>query len=406
MSASAEVHDPSVTGPLSGIRVADISNFLAGPTAAMWLGDFGADVVKLEHPRGDGQRDWGRKKDGNPLFFKVVARNKRCSTLDLSAPAGQEIFRRVVKHMDVVVENFRPGTMAKWGIGPSTLLEINPRLIILSISAYGQNGPYALRPGLGTLAEALSGYAHITGQQDGPPTLPAFGLADSIAGLTGAFAVLAALRYRDQTGIGQHIDTSLFEPLMTLLGPQFIEYDQLGVIAGRLGSRLPFSAPRNLYKTKDDLWLAMSSTAQSIYERTMKVIGKPELITDPRFATNAARSQNVEDLDAEIGEWVSQHTLNEAMSVLVPAGAAAAPVYDFAQIFEDEHIKARESLTLVSDPDLGEVRMQNVTPRMTRSPGQIRFTGRHLGEDNEEFYLGTCGMDAEEYEQLRQDKVI
>ena len=235
-------------GALKGIRVLDLGQFMAGPMAAMWLADFGADVIKVEHPRGDGFRSWGLTKDGAPLFWKMLSRNKHCATLNLGSAKGQDLLREMVKKSDVLIENFTPGTMKKWGLDYESLSAINPRLIMLSISAYGQSGPYSSRPGFGTLAEALSGYAHITGQADGPPTLPGFGLADGMAGLNGAFGILLALQYRHVSGFGQHIDTSLCEPLITLLGPQVVEYDALGVIQERRGSRLPFSAPRNVYR--------------------------------------------------------------------------------------------------------------------------------------------------------------
>ena len=271
---------------LGDLRVLDVSNFMAGPTAAMYLADFGADVIKVEHPRGDGFRHWGRTRDGDPLFWKILSRNKRCITLNMSKPEGQALLRELVKVSDVVVENFTPGVMAKWGLGYADLAAVNPRLVMLSISAYGQSGPYSLRPGFGTLAEAMSGFAHINGQADGPPTLPSFGLADGLAGLNGAFGVLAAINFRHQSGVGQHVDTSLYEPLLTLLGPQVIEYDQLDVVQSRLGSRLPFSAPRNVYPTRDGKYLSMSSSAQSVFERTMHAIGRPELIDDERFIDN------------------------------------------------------------------------------------------------------------------------
>lgn len=391
---------------LEGIRVLDVSNFLAGPTAGQWLGDFGAEVIKLEHKRGDGQREWGNRKDGVPLYFKMIGRNKKCATLNLSNPEGQDLFRKLVVSADIVVENFRPGTMAGWGLGYEDLKKINQKLVVLSISAYGQDGPYAERPGLGTLAEAMSGYADITGQEAGPPTLPGFGLADSLAGITGAFAILAALQHRSRTGEGQYIDVSLYEPLMSVLGPLFLDFDQLGVKPTRLGSRLPFSAPRNVYLTKDNRWLAMSSTAPSIYDRTMRVLGLAHMIEDERFATNAARSINVKELDEAIGAWVARHTLAEAMEILVEADAAAAPVYSVDQIFEDPQVQYRESIVEVADPDLGKVRMQNIPVRMSRTPPKIRFSGRAIGADTDAVYSELGGLSADEIAGLKQRNVI
>lgn len=391
---------------LAGIRVLDLGNFMAGPMAATWLGDFGAEVIKVEHPRGDGVRHWGQTKKGDPLYWKMLSRNKRCITLNLGKPEGQKLLRDLVAKSDVLIENFTPGTMSRWNVGYEHLSEVNPRLVMLSISAYGQTGPYSLRPGFGTLAEAMSGFAYINGEPDGPPILPSFGLADGIAGLNGAFGVLAALRYRDHHGVGQHVDIALYEPLLTVLGPQVIEYDQLGIVQERLGSRLPFSAPRNTYVTKDGKWLSMSSSAQSVFERTMHAIGKPELITDERFLDNRKRGVNVEALDEEIGAWCRRHTMQEAMEILVKHEAAAAPVYSVADVVADPHFTARGSVVAVEDANLGPVRMQAPFPRLSRSPGRIRSTGPKLGEHNREVYESLLGLGDADLEQLNRQGVI
>jgi crotonobetainyl-CoA:carnitine CoA-transferase CaiB-like acyl-CoA transferase len=393
-------------GALSGLRVLDISNFMAGPTAAMYLGDFGAEIIKIEHPMGDGFRHWGRTKDGEPLFWKILSRNKRCITLNLSKPRGQELFLEMVKQCDIVVENFTPGVMARWNISYDELAAINPGVVMLSISAFGQTGPYSLRPGFGTLAEAMSGFAHINGQEDGPPTLPSFGLADGLAGLNGAFGVLAAIIRRNLDGMGQHVDTSLCEPLITLLGPQVIEYDQLGVVQNRLGSRLPFSAPRNVYPTKDSQYLSMSCSAQSVFERTMHAIGRPELIKDERFLDNRKRGINVAKLDKIIGAWTLLHTVDEAMEIMLDAEAAAAPIYTVADVVADEHFIARKSLASVQDKKLGTLRMQAPTPRLSRTPGEVKFPGPGLGEHNEEVYSEMLGLNAMQLDDLRANKII
>ena len=393
-------------GALDGLRVLDVSNFMAGPTAAMYLGDFGADVIKIEHPRGDGFRHWGRTREGDPLFWKILSRNKRCITLNMSKPEGQAILRDLVRISDIVVENFTPGVMAKWHLAYEDLAAVNPRLVMLSISAYGQSGPYSLRPGFGTLAEAMSGFAHINGQVDGPPTLPAFGLADGLAGLNGAYGVLAAIISRQTTGVGQHVDTSLYEPLLTLLGPQVIEYDQLDVVQNRNGSRLPFSAPRNVYLTKDGKYLSMSSSAQSVFERTMHAIGRPELIADVRFLENRVRGTNVEALDAIIGDWVIERTAAEAMAILVANEAAAMPVYSVADVVADEHVKSRASIATVDDPKLGKLRMQAPTPHLSRTPGEVRFPGPGLGEHNREVYAELLGKSERDLDTLRAAGII
>jgi formyl-CoA transferase len=393
-------------GALSGVRVLDLGNFMAGPMAAMWLGDFGADVIKVEHPRGDGFRHWGRTRNGVPLFWKMLSRNKRCVTLNLSSPKGRELLLALVRESDVLIENFTPGTMDKWKLGYDELSKVNPGLIMLSISAYGQTGPYSKRPGFGTLAEALSGYAHITGQPDGPPTLPGYGLADGTTALNGAFGVLLALHARSRTGLGQHIDASLCEPLITALGPQVVEYDQLGVVQGRLGSRLPFSAPRNVYLTSDDKWLSMSSSSQGVFERTMQAIGRPDLIADERFIDNRKRGENVEALDEIIAAWIRQHTVGEAMEIFVAHEAAAAPVYSVADLLEDPHFRARNTIVSIEDQDLGPLRMQAPTPRLSKTPGEVKFTGPHLGEHNHDIYVGFLGMSEDEFAALKSEGTI
>jgi formyl-CoA transferase len=398
--------DQPTAAALAGVRVLDLGNYMAGPMAATWLGDFGAEVIKVEHPRGDGVRHWGQTKNGDPLYWKMLARNKRCITLNLGKPEGQRLLCDLVAKSDVLIENFTPGTMDRWNVGYRQLSEVNPRLVMLSISAYGQTGPYSLRPGFGTLAEAMSGFAYINGEPDGPPVLPSFGLADGIAGLNGAFGVLAALRYRDVHGVGQHVDTALYEPLLTVLGPQVIEFDQLGIVQERLGSRLPFSAPRNVYRTKDGRWLSMSSSAQSVFERTMHAIGKPALIYDERFLDNRKRGVNWQALDEEIAEWCRRHTMEDAMAILVKNEAAAAPVYSVAEVVTDPHFTARGSIVAVDDPKLGPVKMQAPSPRLSRSPGKITSAGPSLGEHNRAVYGALLGLGDEELGRLERQGII
>jgi crotonobetainyl-CoA:carnitine CoA-transferase CaiB-like acyl-CoA transferase len=397
----------TATGPLSDVRVLDIASFMAAPMAAMWLGDFGADVIKVEHPTGDNIRTWGSAKDGVPLFWKMVGRNKRSMTLDLHHAEGQELLRRLATKVDVIVENFRPGTLARWNVPVESLLELNPRLVVLSISAFGQTGPNSPRPGFGTLAEAISGYAHVTGEPDGPPTLPSFGLADSITGLCGAYAVMVALHERDTTsGLGQHIDLAIYEPLMVMLGHIFVEYDQLGVVAQRLGSRLPFASPRNVFQTSDGRWVAMSCSGQSIFERSCRAIGRDELIDDPRFGDNRQRTEHADEIDKIFQEWIGAHPQEEMLEVFTRAGAAAAPVYDVKDAFEDEHFTARDNLTAVSDEELGQIRMQNVTPKLSRTPGAIRHAGPRLGEHTEIVLREWLGMSPAEVKELGAKGVI
>lgn len=394
-------------GPLSDVRVLDIASFMAAPMAAMWLGDFGADVVKVEHPDGDPIRSWGNHKDGVPLFWKMVGRNKRSIAIDLHEERGQELLLDLCTVADVVVENFRPGTLDRWNIGFDRMRERNPGLVLLSVSAFGQTGPYSPRAGFGTLAEAMSGFADITGQVDGPPTLPSFALADSITGLAGAYAVLVALHERAAgSGEGQHIDVALYEPILTVLSHIFVDYDQIGHVAQRLGSRLPLAAPRNVFRTSDDTWVAMSCSAQSVFERACAAIGREDLVHDERFATNRNRIEHVDEIEEYFAEWIGSKSQDEVLQRLTDAGAAVAPIYTVAEVFEDPHFQARENLVEVPDAELGTVRMQNVTPKLSRTPGSIRHAGPRTGEHADEVLCDWLGLGVDAVERLRSDGVI
>ncbi len=393
-------------GALAGLRVLDVSNFMAGPTAAMYLGDFGAEVIKVEHPRGDGFRHWGRTRDGEPLFWKMLSRNKRCITLDMGQPAGAELLRELVRVSDVLVENFTPGVMARWGLGYAQLAEINPRLIMLSISCFGQTGPYAQRPGFGTLAEAMSGYAHISGQPDGPPTLPSFGLADGLAGLNGAFGVLAALNHRHLHGVGQHVEASLLEPLLTLLGPQVIEYDQLGVVQNRLGSRLPFSAPRNVYPTRDGRYLSMSSSAQSVFERTMQAIGRPELVADERYATNSARVANREELVAILQELLLTKDADDWIAACDAANIPSGKINTIEQVFAHPQTLARDMLVEIEHPTAGLLKLAGIPFAMSETPAKVRLAPPTLGQHTDEVLRERLGYGQDAIDDLRRDGII
>lgn len=392
---------------LAGLRVLDIATMAAAPWAATYLAELGADVIKVEAPGvGDHQRRWGTPKHGSGLFWKSIGRNKRSVTLSLSKPSGAALFKRLAAEADVVIENFRPGTLERWGIGYETLKALNPRLIMLRVTGFGQTGPYASRPGFGTLAESLTGFAALTGQPDGPPTLPNMPLADGVAGITGAFAVMVALYWRDaRGGQGQMIDLSLCEPLLRLIEPSLLDYDQFGVVRGRIGNRSDHVAPRNSYQCGDGKWLSISASAQSIFERLMDAIGRPELREDPRFAVNMARVAHVEELDAIIGGWMCERTRADALAELDRAQVAAAPIYEVPEIFADPHFQARQSLTPVEDPDLGSITLVNVAARFSETPGQITRTGPALGEHNAEVY-GALGLDDDELETLRRDGAI
>ncbi len=393
------------TPALEGIRVLDVATLFAGPLAATFLADFGADVLKIEHPRGDPSRSHGHAKDGIGLWWKMLARNKKAITLYLGSTAGQEIFRELVKDADVVIENFRPGTLERWGLGYEQLSAINPRLILARVTGFGQIGPYAHRPGFGTLAEAMSGFAFMTGQPDGPPTLPPFGLADGIAALTAAYAVMVALRARDASGRGQVVDLAIIEPILTVLGGQPTVYDQLGIIQQRTGNRSSNNAPRNTYRAADGKWLAVSTSAQSIAERVLRLVGRPELIEEPWFATGIGRAQHADILDQAVGDWIAVRNSAEVIAAFEAAEAAVAPIYDVADLSADPQYKALGSLIQVPDQDFGPLAMQNVLFRLSETPGSIESTGPHLGEHNDEVF-GRLGIEADRREQLARDGVI
>jgi crotonobetainyl-CoA:carnitine CoA-transferase CaiB-like acyl-CoA transferase len=394
--------------PLDGLRVIDVSTILAGPLCCQILGDFGADVIKIEHPRiGDSMRGHGWQKDGTPLWWKEVSRNKRTVGLDLGVPKGAEAFARIAASADVVVENFRPGTLERWGLGPGELRAANPGLVLVRLTGFGQTGPYAHRPGFGTLAEAMSGFANLTGSADGPPTLPAFGLADSICGIAASAAVMMALWHRDvHGGDGQVIDISILEPIMTAVGPGPTVYDQLGVIEERHGNQSANNAPRNTYRTSDGSWVAVSTSAQKIAEKVLRLVGHPEVITEPWFASGRGRVQHAESLDAMVGAWIGARTRAEVLAAFEEVGAAVAPIYNARDIVEDPHIRQTEMITEVADPDLGRMLMHNVMWRMSATPGQIRFSGRGPGADTDSVLIDELGYDPAEVAGLREQGVV
>jgi crotonobetainyl-CoA:carnitine CoA-transferase CaiB-like acyl-CoA transferase len=393
-------------GPLEGVRVLDVSTILAGPLACQILGDYGADVIKVEHPTaGDSMRGHGPVKDGIPLWWKEISRNKRGVAINLSDPDGAQVLLALARGADVLVENFRPGTLERWGIGPDVLLEANPRLVVVRVTGFGQTGPYASRAGFGTLAEAMSGFAHLTGEADGPPTLPAFGLADSIAGIAASSAVSMALYAREQTGRGQVIDLSLLAPIMTAVGPGPTQYQQTGVVPQRHGNRSVNNSPRNTYRTRDDHWLAISTSAQVIAERVLTLVGHPEVVAEPWFRSGRERAEHADVLDELVGSWVGHRTRAEVVEAFAQAGAAVAPVYSARDIIEDEHVRATGMVTYVEDDDLGRLAMHDVLWGMSDTPGGIRFTGRPLGADTDAV-LEDAGLDAARIADLRDRKVI
>ncbi|MFJ9816293.1 CaiB/BaiF CoA transferase family protein [Streptomyces sp. NPDC101151] len=391
---------------LDGLRVLDLATLFAGPMAATLLGDFGAEVIKVEHPgRPDPSRGHGPAKQGAGLWWKVLGRNKRTITLDLSKPGGRALLLRLAATADVVIENFRPGTLERWDLGWAELSAANPRLILARVTAFGQFGPYAHRPGFGTLAEAMSGFAAVTGEPDAPPTLPPFGLADSIAGLATAYAVLTALAARDRTGEGQVVDMAIIEPILAVLGPQPTWYDQLGYVQKRTGNRSANNAPRNTYRTADGLWVAVSTSAQSVAERVMRLVGRPELIGEPWFATGTDRAAHAGVLDEAVGSWIAARTRDEVLAAFEKAEAAVAPVQDVRDVLADPQYQALGTVTTVADPELGPLRMQNVLFRLSATPGAIRWAGRPHGADTDAV-LTELGLTPADLRALREEGAL
>ena len=372
MSASASL-------PLAGIRVLDLSRLMAGNMLTLQLADFGADVIKVESEHGDTLRDW--KNGGKSIWWKVYARNKRSIKLDLKHRPDVDKLLALVPDAQVLVESFKSGGLESYGLTPEVLHQANPKLVIVRISGWGQTGPYATRPGFGTLVEAFSGFADKNGFPDKPPALPNLGLADMIAGLSGAFATLAAVREVEVNGgLGQIVDLSLLEPMLGILGPDAGIYQHTGQLPRRLGNRAEVAAPRNAYVCSDGHWMVMSGSTQRMAQRILRAVGAPELVDDPRFADNAARLANIDELDRVIGDFVASHTLQENLAHFGALDVTVGPVLGVDELMKDRHVVERQVLVDVPDPELGSVTMHNVSPRLSRTPGSIRTPAPQLGE--------------------------
>ena len=423
-----EANQVTGKGPLTGLRVLDLSMIVAGGTASSLLADFGAEVVKVERPGGgDPLRNWGPFANGVSLWWKVHSRNKKSVTLNLGHSEGQNILKDLAARADVLIEGFRPGVMERWGLGPDELLQVNPGLVMLRYSGFGQTGPYKDRPGFGTIAECMSGYVGMTGFQDTPPVLPPVPLADEVAGVFGAMAGMMALYHRDSqpplspegegrgegaapgvrgSGRGQVIDVSLFEPLFRLCIPHVTMFDLLGINRERVGNDFPDAAPRSLYRTGDQRWLGLSATSQSTFEGLAIAMGMPDLIDRPTFSDNASRIENREELNGELNAWLSGHTLDETMEQLIPAGGVVGPVYNAAQIVEDPHYQAREDIIEIDDPELGHTKMLGVVPKFSDTPGAVEHAGPNVGQHNAAIYGAWLGLSESELAGLAERGVI
>ena len=398
-------YDANFCGPLDGLKVLDLSRLVAGNMLSLQLADYGAEVIKVEPPgAGDPLRHWLPK--GVPLSWKVYARNKKSITLNLREERGKELLKELVQHVDVLIENFRPGTMEKMGLTPEVLHQHNPKLVIVRISGFGQTGPYKHRPGFGTLVEAMSGFAYRNGFEDREPVLPPLAMADMIAGMQGAFAVMTAIREVEmKDGNGQVIDLSLLEPIFSIMGAEAAWHQLTGDVRVRAGSGSTTASPRNVYKTKDDKWLAMSGSMQSMAERIFRVIGRDDMNSDPRYKTNEDRIAHRHEVDAIVGAWIADKTLEENMEIFEREKVTVAPVYDIEQIYNDEHFIDREIIVELPDDELGHVAHHGVFPRLSGTPGGFRAPAPSLGQHNEEI-LGALGLDGAALEELRSANVI
>lgn len=394
-------------GPLDGIRVLDIGNLLAGPWTGTFLADLGADVIKIEHPEiVDPVRNFGARAEGKGLYWKSAGRNKRCITLKLSTPRGREILLELVKTADVVIENYRAGTMEKWGIAFEDLEKVNPNLVMVRTSGFGQQGPYAGFPGFGTLAEAMSGFANITGENDGPPQLPQLPLADGIAALFGTIGALAGLMHVKNGGGGQWIDNALYEGLMRLTENMAMEAWYTGVPRERLGNRIADTTPRGAYETSEPgKWVALSGSNPATARRIFEAIGRADMNDDPRFMDNQSRIKHADLIDEALQDWIGQHTRDEVLATFREADAPISPIYTHAELLEDPHFVARDTHVMIDDADLGEVKVQNVMPRFSKTPGEIRFSGPDHGAHNLDVFA-EIGLTQKDLDELKQEGVI
>lgn len=402
------------SGALRGFRVLELGNLIAAPYAARLFAEFGAEVIKVERPRGgDELRRWRLARGDTSMFWYLQGRNKRSITLDLRRPEGQELALALVRRADVVIENFRPGTLEGWNLGYAALRAANPGVILVRISGYGQDGPYSDRPGFANIAEALGGIRHLTGYPDRPPVRAGISLGDSLAGLFGVIGALMALLRRERdgdAGTGQVVDVALYEAVFAMLESAVPEYDAYGTVRERTGNTLPGIAPSNIYPCLEGKWIVIGANADGLFKRLMVAIGRPDLADDPRFADNPSRSRAADFLDGAIGAWTARRTLDEAVAALVAAGVPAGPIYAADDIAGDPHFAARAMLEAhelaVTPDDRRAVRFPGVVPKLSATPGGTAWLGPALGEHNEEVYRGLLGLSAERLAALREAGVI
>ena len=394
-------------GPLAGLRVIELGTLLAGPFCGQLLGDFGAEVIKVEPPgQGDPMRVWGREKaHGKSLWWPVVARNKKAITLDLRQADGQALLKDLVRQSDFLLENFRPGTMEKWGLGWSELSAINSRLIMIRVSGFGQTGPYSRQAGFGAIGEAMGGLRYVVGDPSTPPSRMGISIGDSLAATFACIGALSALHHRDKTGRGQVVDSAIYEAVLNMMESLVTEYDKAGYVRERTGAILPNVAPSNVYRTADGMVL-IAANQDTVFSRLAEAMGQPDLATNPKYATHGARGAHQAELDALVESWTSTLTTRAVLDAMDQFGVPAGLIYRAPDMLEDPHFKARDAIVSVPHPDFGELRMQNVAPKLSETPGAVRSPSPALGQHNDEIYLDVLGLSPERYAELKAAKVV
>ena len=391
-------------GALEGVRVIELGQLIAGPFCGQLLADLGAEVIKIELPgHGDPMREWGK---GEPLWWPIVARNKKCITLDVRAERGRDVFRELVDKADIVLENFRPGTMEKWGLGYPELAAINRGIIMVRVSGYGQDGPYSARAGYGGIGEAMGGLRYIVGDPSTPPSRTGLSIGDSLAAMFATIGALSALQCRYRTGVGQVVDSAIFEAVLGVMESTVPEYTQLGTIRERTGAILDKVAPSNVYPTADNDLIIMGANQDSVFARLCDAMQQPQLAGDERFNTHVARGENQMELDEIIFAWSAQYKADDLLTLLERHGVPAGRIYRAPEMLADEHFSARESIVDVAHPKYDKLKMQNVFPRLSATPGRIKWPGPALGQHNEEIYRELLGYDASDLAHLTRDRII
>jgi formyl-CoA transferase len=395
-------------GPLADVRVVEMGQLLAGPFCGQLLADFGAEVIKLEDPAaGDPMRQWGREKPhGLSLWWPVIARNKKSVTLNLRHPEGQSLARRLLGAADVLVENFRPGTLERWGLGYDALAERNPGLVLVRVTGFGQDGPYAPRAGYGSIGEAMGGLRYVTGDPSTPPSRSGISIGDSLAGTYAALGALLALHARARTGRGQVVDSAIYEAVLAMMESLVTEYQVAGYTRERTGAILPNVAPSNVYPTADGQLVLVAANQDTVFRRLAAVMARPELADDPRYASHSARGEHQVELDGLIAGWTATLDADRLLQALEEAGVPAGRIYRAADMLADPHYQARQAIVRLADPELGEIAMQNVAPRLSATPGRVAWPGPALGQHNREVYQGLLGLSDEEVERLADQSVI